>query len=192
MKLGAYILSPLEEASRDAVQNAGFVVRWLTSNQVTRVTSYSLRNTVETPLTPLGPSARGRTSTINPNFLLTRGLTRRGQTASNLSNVNLGLGSERTFAAFKVLPIDPARMRASSGGGSTYAEAADELSGASSCQEAVNLIVNSIWRACEDVGATDGGFVTDEDVVSVGEAQRMTSVYAKMEYGVKRLLWLGG
>jgi hypothetical protein len=29
-------------------------------------------------------------------------------------------------------------------------------------------------------------------VCSVGEAQRMTSVYAKMEYGVKRLLWLGG
>jgi hypothetical protein len=29
-------------------------------------------------------------------------------------------------------------------------------------------------------------------VYSLGEAQRMTSVYAKMEYGVKRLLWLGG
>lgn len=28
-------------------------------------------------------------------------------------------------------------------------------------------------------------------VLSVAEAQRMTSVYAKMEYGVKRLLWLG-
>ena len=26
---------------------------------------------------------------------------------------------------------------------------------------------------------------------SLTEAQRMTSVYAKMEYGVKRLLWLG-
>ena len=26
---------------------------------------------------------------------------------------------------------------------------------------------------------------------SLAEAQRMTSVYAKMEYGVKRLLWLG-
>jgi len=27
---------------------------------------------------------------------------------------------------------------------------------------------------------------------SLAEAQRITSVYAKMEYGVKRLLWLGG
>jgi hypothetical protein len=55
--------------------------------------------------------------------------------------------------------------RASSGGGSMYADPADELSGASSCQEAVNLIVDSIWRACEDVGVNDGGFVTNEDVV---------------------------
>lgn len=29
-------------------------------------------------------------------------------------------------------------------------------------------------------------------VGSLTEAQKMTSVYAKMEYGVKRLLWLGG
>jgi hypothetical protein len=27
---------------------------------------------------------------------------------------------------------------------------------------------------------------------SLAEAQKMTSMYAKMEYGVKRLLWLGG
>ena len=29
-------------------------------------------------------------------------------------------------------------------------------------------------------------------VSSLAEGERMTSVYAKMEYGVKRLLWLGG
>ena len=46
-----------------------------------------------------------------------------------------------------------------------YAEAADELSGASSCQEAADLIVSSIRRACEDVGAVSGEFVTNEDVV---------------------------
>lgn len=33
---------------------------------------------------------------------------------------------------------------------------------------------------------------TDADLVRLAEAQRMTSMYAKMEYGVKRLLWLGG
>lgn len=28
--------------------------------------------------------------------------------------------------------------------------------------------------------------------ISLEEARRTTTVYAKMEYGVKRLLWLGG
>lgn len=184
---GVYILSPLEEASRDPVQNAGFVVTWLTSQQTTRVSSYSLRNTLETPST-LPRLSLGHTSTINPN-LLKRSFTRSGPTASTLSKV----GQPRTFAAFKVLPIDPARMRrASTGGDLMYAETADELSDASNCQEAADLIVDSIRRAREDVGVVDNGFVTNEDVVSLAEAQRMTSVYAKMEYGVKRLLWLGG
>jgi hypothetical protein len=30
------------------------------------------------------------------------------------------------------------------------------------------------------------------DEFSLAEARKMTSMYAKMEYGVKRLLWLGG
>jgi hypothetical protein len=34
--------------------------------------------------------------------------------------------------------------------------------------------------------------VRDEDIVSLAEARKMTGMYAKMEYGVKRLLWLGG
>jgi len=28
--------------------------------------------------------------------------------------------------------------------------------------------------------------------VGLADAQKMTSMFAKMEYGVKRLLWLGG
>ena len=32
---------------------------------------------------------------------------------------------------------------------------------------------------------------TDKEI-RLMEAEKMTSVYAKMEYGVKRLLWLGG
>lgn len=54
-------------------------------------------------------------------------------------------------------------------------------------------MVDSIVRACAD--ASDGDsvpVVRQEDIVSLAEAQKMTSVYAKMEYGVKRLLWLGG
>ena len=34
--------------------------------------------------------------------------------------------------------------------------------------------------------------IFDWQSFSLAEAQKMTSMYAKMEYGVKRLLWLGG
>jgi len=53
-------------------------------------------------------------------------------------------------------------------------------------------MVDMIRQACEDLGSAHGYIVSDGDVVSLLDAQRMTSVYAKMEYGVKRLLWLGG
>lgn len=86
------------------------------------------------------------------------------------------------------------------------------MAGAATCREAVDLVVERIQSACDDVGGGQGAFITEEDVVryvvwrldtqgadsiffkqkSLAEAQRITSVYAKMEYGVKRLLWLGG
>ncbi|KAG6860598.1 hypothetical protein C0995_009488 [Termitomyces sp. Mi166 len=197
---GAYILSPLEEASRDPIQNAGFVVTWYNTNQVTRVTSYSVRNSLEVPGSPLFPALTGlpaaRRSVINVGSKLSQGLSRtKVPVLSNmLSNTALSSGSQTTFAAFKVLPIDPARTRRGSsfGGSVDYIDAADELSSAASCQEAAEMIVDNIQRACEDIGGAQGEFVKEEDVVSLTEAQRMTSVYAKMEYGVKRLLWLGG
>jgi phosphatidylinositol 4-phosphatase len=34
--------------------------------------------------------------------------------------------------------------------------------------------------------------VLSDSLCSLDDARRATSVYAKMEYGVKRLLWLGG
>ncbi|CAK5265034.1 unnamed protein product, partial [Mycena citricolor] len=100
-----------------------------------------------------------------------------------------------SFAAFKTLPIDPTRSRRDSSisslGGSAYLDSIDELGNASCCREAADLMVDGIRRACEDIG-NDADLVVDQDVVSLSEAQRMTSMYAKMEYGVKRLLWLGG
>ncbi|GLB34696.1 putative inositol phosphatase [Lyophyllum shimeji] len=187
IKKGAYILSPLEEASRDPAQNAGFVITWHNSNQVTRVDG--------PPTTSIRPSLSGvaatRQSAINAGVKLTQSLTRtKVPVLSNiLTNAALAAGSQTTFAAFKVLPIDPARVRRGSSTGQNveYMEAADELSGASNCREAADLIVESIRRACEDIGGTHRDFVTNEDVVSLAEAQRMTTVYAKMEYGVKRL-----
>lgn len=99
------------------------------------------------------------------------------------------------------------------GSGSDYADGADTLSTASTCKEAVELIVDAIQTACEDIGNMhdQGQFVVDKDVVGcvislllvialpsltvlghrLLEAERTTTMYAKMEYGVKRLLWLG-
>ncbi|KAF8809037.1 hypothetical protein BYT27DRAFT_7095382, partial [Phlegmacium glaucopus] len=182
---GAYILSPLEESSCDPEQNAGFVLTWLTSNQESRVTSYSVRNSLDLA----SPSPPTPTSASFGN----RRRSSRNATISNvLASSSLGFGTQ-TFVAFKVLPIDAARTRRETSAiGDQYVEISDEMQGASSCREAADLIVDRIYRACEDIGGGQGRFVTEEDVVSLEDARRMTSVYAQTEYGVKRLLWLGG
>ncbi|KIM79647.1 hypothetical protein PILCRDRAFT_823187 [Piloderma croceum F 1598] len=212
---GAYILSPLEEASRDPVQNAGFMITWLNTNQTTRVSSYSLRNSLDLAVSP--PSTHGKltfttrtiarasspftrrsldrapsssSSSLNGRTLPS-GSPRNGPMLSKiLSNASPVFGSHTTFAAFKALPVDPTRTGPGADAG--YAEPADDLTGASTCKEAVELMVDMIRRACEDIGSPHGNLVAEGDVVNLQEAQRMTSMYAKMEYGVKRLLWLGG
>lgn len=275
---GAYIISPLEEASRDPVQNAGFVVEWRNTSQRTRVTSYSLRNSVDLPssLSPsvTGPSispnhaskftARGNphvsptssTTVATPNImspsppsststsaisatkyrqsslLRTPTVTATARLSRLLSSAALptpaptaetgsadgasdAANSNTTnFAAFKALPIDRARRDVS---GSTFIEpcAPDDLASVKTCQEAVDLMVDAIVSACRDahahahthahacdsaisgLGKSKGDvdvvpLVRDEDIVSLAEARKMTGMYAKMEYGVKRLLWLGG
>ncbi|KAM6500271.1 SacI homology domain containing protein [Amanita muscaria] len=167
---GAYILSPLEEASRNPEDNAGFIVQWLSSRQESRIGSYSVRNNVE--------------DNVSPFAAFMKGIPKKGQS-------RLGFDSDKTYAAFKVLPVDPARIRRSSStGDGAYAEVSDEMNNAATCREAVDLITSSIERASREAGG--GVSVKDEDVVGLTEAEKMTSMYAKMEYGVKRLLWLGG
>ncbi|TFK30155.1 hypothetical protein FA15DRAFT_726049 [Coprinopsis marcescibilis] len=189
-KAGAYILSPLEEASRDPEQNYGFVISWLTSRQESRASSYSVRNDLDlgvlsNPSSPVNASFNVRRGPPSPNPRSPAG----GTAAAAVDGAPLSPAMDRSFAAFKVLPIDPARTRRT---GSAYSEMSDEMQ-ASTCKEAAELIVETVQRACEDVGSGGGqGFVSTEDIVSLAEAQRMTSVYAKMEYGLKRLLWLGG
>ncbi|KAF7305034.1 hypothetical protein MKEN_01218400 [Mycena kentingensis (nom. inval.)] len=202
---GAYILSPLEEASRDPEQNAGFTITWANANQTTRMTTYSVRNGLDAlaatspnkvtikslsaaATSSLGrlPATLGRAAGPNSVTARLRSLAVDGGDPGNLRT---------SYASFKVLPIDPTRTRRASSSAGGYVDSAEELSGAGSCREAAELMVDAIRRACEDMG-NDGHegqkFVSDEDVVGLAEAQRMTSMYAKMEYGVKRLLWLGG
>jgi phosphatidylinositol 4-phosphatase len=147
MNIGAYILSPLEESSRDPEENGGFVITWSTSNQESRATSYSVRNRLDAGL-PFPPTP------TSPSF----GNRRR---SSGLSNVLAT--STQNFAAFKVLPIDP--MRTCKEMSDQYVELSDEMQRASSCRDAVDLIVDKICNACEDVGGGQGRFVSEEDVV---------------------------
>jgi len=72
------------------------------------------------------------------------------------------LESDTTFAAFKALPIDPARTRRASG---SFVDSVDELAGATNCKEAVNLIIEAIHRACHDIGGTDGAFISEAEIV---------------------------
>ncbi|KAJ2926422.1 hypothetical protein H1R20_g10673, partial [Candolleomyces eurysporus] len=204
---GAYILSPLEEASRDPEQNHGFVITWLTTHQESRVTSYSVRNDLglASPVTspsslPSSPTLSLSSPPLSPRSggmrspgLVTRSLGRRntlppligpGSAAAAIvsgggsaqkrdsigsipSQVLVG-SEEKSFAAFKVLPIDPARIRRASSShfSSAYAEVSDELmQGAGTCREAADLIVEAVQSACEDLGNSRSGFVTAEDIV---------------------------
>ncbi|TBU49147.1 SacI homology domain-containing protein [Dichomitus squalens] len=182
---GAYILSPLEEASRDPLQNAGFVVSWHnTQAQDTRVTSYSIRNSLDLSTPPTSP-----TTATSPRLSLTAPRKSTLPLSRILSDAAAPVaGQETIFAAFKALPVDPARSRRENG---SFIQSQDELSNAKNCKEAVDMIVEAIRQACHDIGNEHRDFISEGDVVSLAEAQRMTSVYAKMEYGVKRLLWLG-
>lgn len=183
---GAYILSPLEEASRDPTQNAGFTIAWLNANQTTRVTSYSLRNSLDPAPSPLPSPVQ---TTFSPRQIPPRTNSSFFRNNSNgaaspsssppanrspsnkrapilsriLSNATPEAGSQTTYAAFKALPVDPARVRRGSSTG--YAEPADDLTGASSCKEAVDIMVDAIRRACEDIGNIHGDIISDGDVV---------------------------
>lgn len=69
----------------------------------------------------------------------------------------------KVFAAFKALPIDPTRSTRET---QNIVEPADELSAARSCMEAVDLVVESIVKACKEAGGGRGpNFVVEAPIV---------------------------
>ncbi|KAI6022736.1 SacI homology domain-containing protein [Pisolithus marmoratus] len=187
---GAYIISSLEEASRDPIQNAGFLVSWLSTDQ-----GSSQRATFPHVRSPSQLSVSEGSRTTDVPRRLSSVLINKFSNTAKFKAVSIHSPRSRivgdTFAAFKVLPIDPARIEAEST--TTYGELTDDLAGATTCREVVDLMVGAIKRACYKAGAgLHEDFVVEEDVVSLDDAKRATSMYAKMEYSMKRLLWLGG
>jgi hypothetical protein len=165
--VGAYILSPLEEASRDPAQNAGFTVTWLNTDLVSsRIASYSYRNN---PLDISGSGSarveeRGESTSggaKNVGNRLSRTIYTRPTSKSAVSGDRTE-SNDTSFAAFKALPVGSTHVREES----RYAEPADDLAGATSCKEAVDLIVDAVKRACKDVGsASRDNFISEEDIV---------------------------
>jgi len=93
-----------------------------------------------------------------------------------------GTGHTVVTAAFKALPVDYATRAP---------DVEDPVASATTCRDAVDVMVDMMRKACADVGSTIPDFVVEKDIVSLAEAQRVTTMYAKLEYNFKRLLWLG-
>ena len=72
------------------------------------------------------------------------------------------VGQDTIFAAFKALPIDPARSRRESG---SFIQSQDDLDSAKNCKEAVDLIVDALRLACKDVGNDHHELISEGDVV---------------------------
>lgn len=150
-------MSPLEETSRDPEQNAGFVVTWVNSNQESRVSSYCVQNTFQ----------EARALTISGKFpLMSLPLQVQRWSSSrkfpeSLSRLLASTKMEtRSFAAFKALPVDPARnMRGTNASSGRYSETSEEVADALNCREVVDRIVDAISRVCERE------FSVNEDVV---------------------------
>src|ERR1700722_13328941 len=122
-------------------------------------------------ISPLEEPSPPPSSPVRPVFIIEarnrlNSLSRKGMALSKLllSNAPMTTATDQTFAAFKALPVDPTRRQESTISASPI-EPADEVACASSCKEAVDLIVEAIKRACVDLGCVHGDFVTEADVV---------------------------
>jgi hypothetical protein len=100
-----------------------------------------------------------------------------GKLSQVLSNVPIG--DDLQSVAFKSLPVDPGRWRVGGGGEGTRGGPGPET-----CKEAVEAIVVEVGGVCEDGGAVDEGFITEEDIVRcVGAAWCAWHAERGTEYG---------
>ena len=172
-------MSTLDEGSKDPLQNYGFIITYTNFGGMMRVSSYSLRN-----------RADSFQETASPSVISTK--SRGSNILSQILKVNNeAQGDTPSFVAFKALPVDPTRIRRTTG---SFDESLDILTLERDCKQAVETVVEGIYeavRAAKDIGEDKAGFVIEGAIVSLDEAQRVTPITAKIEYGIKRLLWLG-
>lgn len=213
-------MSTLHEASKDPVENYGFSITYRSTHQDIRLTTYSMRNKPALPApaidpildSPLGVGDTTPTPTQQrqPSFplpLLRRASSlRRGSgMLSQILSASAPPPSpggnpqdELETVSFKALPVLDVHP--------------DQIGVApTTCRDAARRIVRDVLAGCRSAGAGhENGFVMDEDIVryvvssrralrvlnmdgvgSLEEAQRITPVWAQLEYSFKRFLWLG-
>ena len=152
---GAYILSTLNQGTRDPANNYGFVITYRSTHQDTRVTSYSVRNQA---VTGTGQSQPG-TPVQSPMPLPNGKPGKPGKLSLSQILSNVSGGDELVSVAFKSLPVDPARWQI--GGGRAAGEGSRK--GPETCKEAVEGMVMEVKGVCEGAGVE--GFITDQDIV---------------------------
>jgi len=96
-----------------------------------------------------------------------------------------------SFAAFKSLPVDYTKERAGSEAVGYGALPSGFVRRGKTCQENIGEMCEVLLSACAQAGLDPGNLIVERDIVSVAEAERTTPVFAKAEYAIKRLLWLG-
>ncbi|CUA68149.1 Phosphatidylinositide phosphatase SAC2 [Rhizoctonia solani] len=196
IKQGAYILSTLHEASKDPAENYGFSITYRIMHQDIRLTTYSMRNQPALPPPfpgtnpsdepPKTPSASQQAQAAVMPLLRRASSVRRG--AGMLSQILSasapppspgGIPNELETVSFKALPVLDVHP--------------DQVGIAPlTSRDSARKIVREVVAGCKNAGAGhESGFVVEEDIVSLEQAQKITPVWAQLEYSFKRFLWLG-
>ncbi|KAL1412508.1 hypothetical protein Q8F55_000254 [Vanrija albida] len=198
---GAYILSALQEAGRDPVENAGFIVNFSPADESTRYSTYSLRNRE-----PPSPETAASATPISDYFASESAADADTPTAkptppdTPMARVKIAdVDPTKTeYFAFKALPREfIAKSKSTLAVSHDDEDDEDEedimLESNETCRATVERVVRRIKDQCVKAGGGGGGgsdFVVDKDVVSLHDAESNTSLLARMDYAVKRFLWL--
>ncbi|CAE6471791.1 unnamed protein product [Rhizoctonia solani] len=193
--VGAYILSTLHEASKDPAENYGFSITYRITHQDIRLTTYSMRNQPALPPSagasldeesPNTPTAAQRAqATVVPLLRRASSVRRGAGMLSQLLSASApppspgGVPNDLETVSFKSLPVLDVHP--------------DQVGVAPlTSRDAARRIVREVVAGCRSVGLDyEHGFVMEEDIVSLEQAQKITPVWAQLEYSFKRFLWLG-
>ncbi|CED82657.1 Phosphoinositide phosphatase SAC1 [Phaffia rhodozyma] len=211
LQRGEYILSPLQESGKDPEENYGFKIIYEdTDESTTRLTSYSLTNKISSSShSQYDSSSPSVSNPANSSTTQKRRSLLKPFSFSKSSAENAPVPSTTTvpippskFFAFKAIPRDillhkrnrPDLTYTLPVGGT---EDDEGLNDGQTCREFIEGAVSKIKVACSEAGSGSDGllgpgkkFIEEESIVSLAQAEKQTSWSDRVEYGIKRFLWL--